>query len=318
MTETVTVECGARLHLGFLDLNCGLGRRFGSLGLALMEPATRLVLRRATQTKVRGPETDRAARHLDTLTAMLGLHGAHALAIETAAPAHAGLGSGTLLALAVASAVRRLHRLPPDLRGDATALGRGARSGVGIGLFETGGLALDGGRGAQEAPPPLLARLAVPEDWRALLLFDPARAGLSGGAERNAFAALPPMPDTVAAESCRRVVMQALPAVAEGDLVAFGEAVSAIQRAAGDHFAPAQGGRITSPRVAAALDLLARSGAHGLGQSSWGPTGFAFVPDPDMAAWLCDRVRTLADAPEAMVARPRNHGAMVDVSDRND
>ncbi len=29
------VRCSARLHLGFFDLNGGLGRRFGSLGLSL-------------------------------------------------------------------------------------------------------------------------------------------------------------------------------------------------------------------------------------------------------------------------------------------
>ena len=41
MRDCVTVSVGARLHLGFLDLNGGLGRRFGSLGLAIDEPQTR-------------------------------------------------------------------------------------------------------------------------------------------------------------------------------------------------------------------------------------------------------------------------------------
>ena len=47
MFDSVTVEAAARLHLGFLDMNGGLGRRFGGLGLAiesLLRPATRYVV----------------------------------------------------------------------------------------------------------------------------------------------------------------------------------------------------------------------------------------------------------------------------------
>ena len=32
---TVTVQAPARLHLGFLDLNAEIGRKFGSIGLAI-------------------------------------------------------------------------------------------------------------------------------------------------------------------------------------------------------------------------------------------------------------------------------------------
>jgi predicted sugar kinase len=40
MTDsTVSVTVPARLHLGFLDLDGGLGRRFGSLGMALDGPS---------------------------------------------------------------------------------------------------------------------------------------------------------------------------------------------------------------------------------------------------------------------------------------
>jgi predicted sugar kinase len=42
----VTVTVPARLHLGFVDLNGELGRRFGSLGIAIDTPRTRLSLGR--------------------------------------------------------------------------------------------------------------------------------------------------------------------------------------------------------------------------------------------------------------------------------
>ncbi|ODR97035.1 hypothetical protein AUC69_13000 [Methyloceanibacter superfactus] len=45
----------------------------------------------------------------------------------------------------------------------------------------------------------------------------------------------------------------------------------------GAYFASLQGGIFTSPRVAAVLEGLRADGVTGLGQSSWGPTGFAFA-----------------------------------------
>ena len=40
----VRVVAPARLHLGFLDLHGGLGRKFGSLGVTLEEPRTALTV----------------------------------------------------------------------------------------------------------------------------------------------------------------------------------------------------------------------------------------------------------------------------------
>ncbi|MEO8714704.1 MAG: beta-ribofuranosylaminobenzene 5'-phosphate synthase family protein [Acetobacteraceae bacterium] len=305
----VRVACAARLHLGFLDLHGGLGRRFGSIGLALDEPLTRLVLRRAETTIVRGPERERAAHFLAITTDHLRLPGAHMLEVEQAVPSHVGLGSGTQLALGVAGALRRLHGIPADPRADASLLGRGARSGIGIGLFEQGGLVVDGGHGAGAASPPLLARMAVPDSWRILLLLDHAREGFSGQREKDAFAGLRPMSAAASAEICRLLLMQALPGVAEDDLAAFGAAITRMQEIAGDHFAVAQGGRFTSPAVAASLKALNAAGAVGIGQSSWGPTGFAFARGDAEAARLAAIPR--AEPIEIMIRRTRNRGADV-------
>src|SRR5438132_4336616 len=73
MFDSVTVVAAARLHLGFLDMNGGLGRRFGGLGLAINRPATRLTLRRAPTPAVDGSEAERAARHLALLARHFGL-----------------------------------------------------------------------------------------------------------------------------------------------------------------------------------------------------------------------------------------------------
>jgi predicted sugar kinase len=117
-----------------------------------------------------------------------------------------------------------------------------------------------------------------------------------------------------AARLCRLVLMQALPALAEHDLANFGAAIKELQIGLGDYFAPAQGGsRFMSPAVAAVLDTLDGAGAFGIGQSSWGPTGFAFAPTPDEAA----RLATVA-APQARsrgldirICQALNRGAQI-------
>ena len=119
MGLSVKVTTSARLHLGFLDLNGGMGRRFGSLGLAIDRPLTSLTIERAPATRVDGPERERVAAHLAALRDHFGLKSCYGITIDTVIPAHVGLGSGTQLALAVAAALRRLEDLPPDSAGDA-------------------------------------------------------------------------------------------------------------------------------------------------------------------------------------------------------
>jgi beta-RFAP synthase len=287
MPTRVSVAAAARLHLGFLDMNGGLGRKFGGLGLSIDAPATRLTLERAEATRVAGAEAERAGALLERAVAALAPGKRFRLTVDAAIPSHSGLGSGTQLALAIAAALRRLEDLPADIDADAALLQRGARSGLGAGLFTRGGLIVDGGRGAGTTTPPVIARLAFPQDWRILLVSDPAAVGLHGAEERKAFAELAPLSEADAGRLCRLVLMQALPAAAEMDFAGFGAAITQIQAIVGDYFAPAQGGRrFTSAAVERLLARLADAGATGIGQTSWGPTGFAFAPSEEEARRL--------------------------------
>jgi len=288
----ITVTAPARLHLGFLDLNGRLGRRFGGIGLAISDLRTRITIRRAKRTEVSDPESDRVRQYLKTMQRVLALDDAHAVNIAEVVPAHAGLGSGTQLALAVAAGLRRLYNRPADVEGDAMRLGRGTRSGIGIGLFSRGGLVVDGGRNDALTPAPIISRLPFPDHWRILVALDPRHRGLHGPNEVATLAALAPMSDADAAHICRLILMQALPALADHDLAGFGAAIKELQIRLGDYFAPAQGGsRFTSREVAAVLDALDGAGAFGIGQSSWGPTGFAFAPSPEEADRLAGIAR---------------------------
>jgi beta-ribofuranosylaminobenzene 5'-phosphate synthase len=293
---SVTVAVPARLHLGFLDLNGGLGRRFGGIGLAIGEPngalKTAVTVHRAGRNLATGPESDRALRHTELMRGHLSSDAALHVSTDETVPPHAGLGSGTSLALAIAAAIRTLHGMPLEIESDAVRLGRGARSGLGIGLFRDGGLVVDGGRGRATRVAPIIARLPFPEQWRVLVVLDPARQGAHGRDEINAFAVLPEFPAHVAAHLSHLLVMKALPALADHDLAEFGAAIAELQQRLGDYFSAVQGGsRFTSPQVAACLDALKSEGACGIGQSSWGPTGFAFVASQAQADRLVSFAR---------------------------
>jgi beta-ribofuranosylaminobenzene 5'-phosphate synthase len=309
----VQVTAAARLHLGFLDLTGDLGRRFGSIGLAVDAFETRVELREASRFETVGEDRERAADLALRVAAGLGLDARIRLVVSDAIPAHAGFGSGTQLALAIASAFRRFAGLPIDVRADARLLDRGVRSGVGAALFERGGLAVDAGRGPNTDIPPVVARVNFPGDWRILLILDPRMEGSHGEAERRAFARLPHLPAEASNEICRRTLMQILPGAAEKDFAVFGQGVSRVQEIVGDHFAPVQGGgRFTSAAVGRVAERLAAHGASGVGQSSWGPSGFAFARDPDHADFL---VRRAGDACEPgvqiKICKARDRGAEI-------
>ena len=315
MSAQVSVTTTARLHLGFLDMNGGLGRKFGGIGLSLDAPATRLTLRRADANRVEGPEAARSEKLLAAAQAALTPEARHALTIHEAIPAHSGFGSGTQLALAIAAALRRLEDLPFTPDADAAMMSRGARSGLGAGLFARGGVVVDGGRGPNTRTPPTIAHADFPEDWRVLLVCDPAAVGLHGADEKEAFATLPPLSEAASGDLCRLVLMQALPALAERELAPFGAAIARIQEIVGDYFAPAQGGRrFTSARVEQLIGRLTREGASGGGQTSWGPTGFAFAASESeaqgIAARAADEARALGL--ELTIQRGLNRGAKID------
>ena len=289
--SAVAVETPSRLHLGFLDLCGDLGRRFGGLGLAIDAFPTRLRVRPAATISASGPNAERAGRCARQIRESLGLAGGVRIEIEAAPPGHLGLGSGTQMCLAVATAYARLYGIDAATGVLAGTMGRGARSGIGVGCFDQGGFLVDGGRGHNTISPPVIARMAFPDNWRVVLLLDRRGEGLHGLHELDAFRRLPPFPAERAAHLCRLALMQIMPALAEQDLEPVARGIAELQRVVGDHFAPAQGGRFTSPIVSDALSWAEQDGFPGVGQSSWGPTGFVLTDSDEQAQRLVANLR---------------------------
>ena len=314
------VEAGARIHLGFLDLGGACGRRFGSIGVSLERPRC-TVEAEAPSDPARGPaEPVRAI--LERLGPDLGAVTV-AVQLTESIPSHSGFGSGTQHALAIALAATQAAGRPVPIRDLARRLRRGQRSGIGIAAFERGGLVIDAGHPVQDdreaaldtiegpEPPPVIFQHPLPDDWHFVLATPRAAAGLSGRIEPRAFRELPPMDDARVGRICRLTLMQVAPAALTGDIRAFGRAITEIQELVGEYFAPCQGGRFASPVGCEVTELALARGAHGVGQSSWGPTVFALVESEARGHALAGEIRTAFGARLAAVdvSRARNRGA---------
>ena len=296
--RTVSVTTHGRLHLGFFDLSGDGPRRFGSVGVSIDAYQTSLTLSgQAQQGDVDPWASNILQQHLKSI-AVDQLDPPIHLNIHQAIPRHSGLGSGTQMALAIGAGVNTLLDQPLNSARIAATHQRGARSGIGIATFDHGGLVVDGGRGPDTIVPPLLARHAFPSEWHFLLIVDQSSDGLHGNGEKTAFKQLPPQTVVASKEIQHKLLMQGLPALVEQDFQAFSTFLGALQSYNADYFAPAQGGAYASQSVAEILNSFKKLGFNGLGQTSWGPTGFVLLPSK------ADAMQMQADLSKRYATKP--------------
>lgn len=286
----VVVEAPSRLHLGLIDMNGALGRVDGGIGITLHAPCIVLRAEEAAVCRVEGGdagcrETILAAAQ--ATVAALRLPGGAVFRLQKWYPRHAGLGSGTQLALAAARALARLYGMEPAVRELAGITGRGGTSGIGTAAFESGGVIIDGGHrfglpggkmgyspsaASRGIPPaPVTVRLAFPDDWKILLVI-PAQGGhISGREEQELFRTCCPVPQADVADICHEVVMGMLPSLVEHDLERFASSINRIQSIG---FKKAEI-LAQPPLIREILDLLRDAGAPAVGMSSFGPAIYA-------------------------------------------
>ncbi len=316
--DWTTVRTGSRLHFGLLHVpsptelgNRGPGERtFGGVGLMIQDPALVVRVRPAASWSATGPEAERALDAAKRVVAAMPTPSSRDVCVERCPPPHSGLGTGTQLALAAG-----LAALPSGPAGEwntdalAKAVGRGLRSGIGVHGFATGGFLVDGGKSPQAALAPLICRREAPASWQVLLILPGRDMGLSGDAERRAFAQLAGDEDGLRQTEvlCRLVLLGLVPALIEADLDAFGEALYEYNHRAGLLFKKVQGGPYRSPRTAALIKALRHQGVRGVGQSSWGPTIFA-IAERDRLEHAAARL-SLVDGESVLITSPRNEGA---------
>ncbi len=314
--KTVAVSTTARLHMGFFDLNGALGRCFGSIGLSLDQPVTEVCAAESEEITTEGPDSERALKIAVSICKLLNLEKGVHIQLRSSIPKHSGLGSGTQLSLAIGYSICKLFNLNTSLEELAVITDRGARSGIGVGTFQLGGVVVDGGRGASTILPPIISRLDFPEEWRIVLIFDHSHTGVHGEQEKQAFRSLPVFPSEVSSDLCRAILMQALPALIEKDLKLFGSAITLLQEKTGDYFSQVQGGRYASSKVGLVIEWLRKQGCFCYGQSSWGPTGFAIFADENEAGHAMNTLRVHFEhvhSLEFKLVKARNKGAIVNI-----
>jgi beta-RFAP synthase len=312
----VYVKTPARLHLGLIDLNGDLGRMFGGIGVGIDRPNIIVEAEQSDKMLITGEEnalvTTLTKRFFDHYSIKSNVH----INVKQTIPAHTGLGSGTQLALAVATALAKILNLKTSLQDLAITMGRVQRTGVGTAIFEKGGFVVDGGKTTKissESVPPLIFRQPFPKEWRFIIVIPNTSKGLSGKEEKAAITQLPPMPAEEVGKMCRLTMMKLLPALAEQNIENFGEALTNIQIITGKYFAKAQGGIYNSPTAQECIELLHKLGAYGAGQSSWGPTLYAVVKK-EQAKQICTKIHHQLGKDvggQVFVAKANNKGAKI-------
>jgi beta-RFAP synthase len=189
------------------------------------------------------------------------------------------------------------------------------RSAIGLHGFAQGGLLFEAGKFSADEISPLVARLALCEDWRFVLLCPRQETGLHGEAERQAFDRLPPVPPATTDELCSLAALEILPAAATADFTRFSDALYRFGHLAGRCFAAQQSaGAFASQRIARLVDAVRRQHVAGVVQTSWGPTVAALLPSEAAAGEFAARLRASGDADDLdiTIAQPDNRGARVD------
>lgn len=308
----VVVTTGSRLHFGLFAVNPELRRQFAGIGMMVDSPSVRLRAQLSESVEVTGPNTTiaRARTFAARFAESCNVNVPVSINIEEAIPLHEGLGSGTQLALAIGTALARLHGIEYSTREIAAATGRAKRSTIGVFGFDHGGFIVDGGQTAAQSLDASLARHEMPPEWRIVLVTPDDATGLCGDAEKEAFARLPPMSGELSTQLDRLIANNIVPSLQDKHFDRFAMSLHEFGQLIGGYFAPAQGQVFCSAEAMDICDRLMSDGFKAVVQSSWGPTVAVMARNADEA----NAVVSLVGTTRSEIVAPMNHGAVVEPS----
>jgi beta-ribofuranosylaminobenzene 5'-phosphate synthase len=316
----VYVKTPARLHFGLIDMNGDMDRFFGGLGVGIDQPNVILEAQHSERFTVTGQKVELATSFAKRFLETYNINTNVSIHLKQSIPEHEGLGSGTQLALAVATALARLFKVKATTKELSLVMGRMKRTGVGSAIFEHGGFVVDGGKRLKEGVvtlnslPPLIFRQPFPEDWKFVVAVPDVVKGLAKNVEKIAFDRLPQMPAEVVGKICWLTMMKLLPSLVDCDIESFGDALTKIQVVVGDFFAGVQGGTFSSSAASRLIDFMKAHGAYGVGQSSWGPAVYGLVKGETKAMNLQSEVEAslqINEGGHVFIASANNRGATI-------
>jgi len=308
---SVRVSTGARLHFGLMNTR----PPFGGIGVMIDQPLTSVEVSAAQHFDAGSIQPQRLTAIAQRLCAAFSVPSDArglppcAIRVRASAPAHSGLGSGTQLALAAATALANHFELQLTRQQLVEMLAdRGRRSVIGSLGFFAGGLIAENGMIEDYLPSSHWRRLDPPADWHIVLARPPqGDRPVCGEAEGQAFAALAAAPESLRNELIQ-LGDQVTAAVEQADFETFAAALTQFNRASGTLFAAQQGGCYNGPVITDLVRQIHAAGARGYGQSSWGPTVFAFCPTQHAAEQLAERLTGQL----VTLTKPQPCGALVE------
>lgn len=332
------IKTPSRIHMGLIDMNGGLGRLDGSVGLALADGGIALRAKKADSVIVTerfgyggngnagsndsgnieavSCNTDFAALVAGIVAPLLPENEGVEFEFLSPVRQHIGLGSGTQIALSAAMAVNDLYGLGKSVKELAQITRRGGTSGIGVLAFEHGGFLVDSGHKTADkngflpssrstAPPAdLLLRLDFP-DWDVVVAIPP-KVGINGEEEKQFFQSVCPVPLEEVWETSHIILMQMLPSILERDIEGLGSAVNRLQKLGFKKHEVA----VQPQEVKSAMDLMLQNGLHGAGISSFGPAVYGFSDDRKHSEELKSvLLEKMPAGSEVLITKANNKGA---------
>ena len=314
--ESLAVETGSRLHFGLIDPAGSSGRLYAGAGVMVENPGIRLEAELAEggdRVTADGPIAARVEDFLNRFRKSTGCDAFFNIEISSCPADHLGLGTGTQLGMAIASACSNLLGLDGGIEAIAGRTGRGRRSAIGVHGFERGGFLIDDGKTDERGLSALRTRIELPQAWRFLLVITPGHRGLSGQKEADCFKHLGAVPSQTVDRLEDLLKNVLVPAAEEDDWPAFSRALHEFGLLAGVPFQEAQGGPFSTLLAGEVAQHLRQAGIEGVGQSSWGPTLYALLPNQQEAETAVAELRSRfgLGEQEVQLTQPRNRGAAV-------
>ena len=300
----ITISTGARLHFGLLDT----APPFGGIGVMIQQPQTRILVENSQQFDARGSGAERAfdvAKRFQEHFALAELPSCSIQILERPEP-HSGLGTGTQLNMAVAEAITLVVGKQADSGTVHRLADRGKRSAVGVHGYANGGLIFELPAENSSTLNPIQERIEIDDGWR-IVLFRPrsiARELVCDENELNHFSAVRAGSGQKKDQLQALITEHIIPAAQTRNFDQFARSVEQYNHASGMMFASVQGGAYNGPEVTNLVDQLKHLGARGVGQSSWGPSVFAWFESAESAREFIPKIDS--ERVSVMITKPLN------------
>lgn len=318
-----TIITPSRLHLGLIDMNGSTGRVDGGAGITLDDPGFEIEFSKSHTFSITAPDAAITTKISSLISRVFGSEQDYPMEIRVnrSIPFHAGLGSGTQLALALVSGVAYMNGEEISSEAIIQKTGRGGTSGIGVRAFTDGGLIVDAGHRYGEGkakssyspsaassgvkPAPLIGRYEFPKDWKIVLAIPDSLSGSQGQEEINIFQRCCPVPLDEVRTLSHLVMMKLIPSVLEQDLDEFGDAINGFseygfKRCELD---------LQPPIIRSLIRAMRESGAAGAGMSSFGPVVYGITDtDGREIQSAAEEIMQASTGGKTLITKGRNRG----------